>query len=297
MPFFVTRQVYCGAGKVGTREPRPPVRLPDLAARGLLRDRGRARHDGEAADHQHARRAARRSREVPPPARDRRRRQPVRVHDLPAQRRDRDRARDDRGRRDHQEPLAARPGAGDQGGLARPDAASTSSRSTTASAAPRSQIQAEYLEMALALRRPSSRSTRSRRTCWRSGSTSLDALRARSDGARREDRLGDEEGDDRALHGAQGARLELAPGADARPPVPRPSSREGSVLSSRATGSRASGSSPTRRSSRAVHTAAGGHARVFPRASVCKQYGDRGVRRQLGLDLVRGRQTSRSSAS
>ena len=86
MPFFVTRQVYCGAGKVGSENRGQPGRLPDLPALGLLRDRGRPRHDGEAADHQHAGRAPRRPREVPPPARDRGRREPLRVHDLPAQR-------------------------------------------------------------------------------------------------------------------------------------------------------------------------------------------------------------------
>src|SRR3712207_8767124 len=43
------------------REPR--ARLPDLLARGLLRGRGRPGDDAQAADHQHPRRAARRSEE------------------------------------------------------------------------------------------------------------------------------------------------------------------------------------------------------------------------------------------
>ena len=108
-------------GQGGQREPRASLRLPALPARGLLRDRGRARHDGQAPDHQHARRAARGPREVPPPAHDRRRREPLRVHDLSAHRRHHAGAGDDRGRRDPQEPLAARSGASDQGVLPRSD--------------------------------------------------------------------------------------------------------------------------------------------------------------------------------
>ena len=148
MPFFVTRQVYSGAGKVGTREPRPPLRLPARAARGLLRDRSRARHDGQAADHQHARRAARRPREVPPPARDRRRLEHERVHDLPAQRRDRAGALDDRGRRDRPGRRAARPGArrSRKSRTIRPAGRTIE----TASGRRRNavQLQMEYLEMA-----------------------------------------------------------------------------------------------------------------------------------------------------
>jgi hypothetical protein len=89
MPFFVTRQVYTGRElpdgpahvlqadrrasdallrhapgvhgrrQGGKREPWALVPLPAVAARRLLRDRGRARHHGEATDHQHPGRAAR----------------------------------------------------------------------------------------------------------------------------------------------------------------------------------------------------------------------------------------------
>ena len=76
-PFFVTRQIVCGAGRVGHRPGRLPARFPDLPAGRLLRGRGRAGDHAEAADHQHPGRAARRRRQVPPAARHHRRRQPV----------------------------------------------------------------------------------------------------------------------------------------------------------------------------------------------------------------------------
>ena len=79
MPFFVSRQVFTGAGKVGYENNAEAVRVPDLPARRLPRDRGRAGDDALAAHREHARRAARRSREVPPPARHRGRRQHGRV--------------------------------------------------------------------------------------------------------------------------------------------------------------------------------------------------------------------------
>ena len=81
MPFFVTRQVFTGAGKVGVEAPWDDRGAADYqltAARRLLREGGRARDHAEAPDRQHARRAARRPGEVPAPARDRRRREPVR---------------------------------------------------------------------------------------------------------------------------------------------------------------------------------------------------------------------------
>ena len=52
-PFFVTRQVFSGAGRVGHRPGQPRRRLPDQPALGLLRGRGRAGDDAQAADHQH----------------------------------------------------------------------------------------------------------------------------------------------------------------------------------------------------------------------------------------------------
>ena len=72
LPWFVSRQVFTGAGKVGTENGAGAGRLPDQPARRLLRGGGRARDHAEAPDRQHARRAARRSAEVPAPARDRR---------------------------------------------------------------------------------------------------------------------------------------------------------------------------------------------------------------------------------
>ena len=65
------------------RAGRPRRRVPDQPARGLLRGGGRARDHAQAPDHQHPRRAARRPGEVPPPARDPRRRQPLRDLHLP----------------------------------------------------------------------------------------------------------------------------------------------------------------------------------------------------------------------
>ena len=121
LPWFVSRQVFTGAGKVGTENGADAGRLPDQPARRLLRGGGRARDHAEAPDRQHARRAARRSAEVPAPARDRRRREPLRGRDVPQGRHDRDRARDDRRRLHRQGPLDHRPGRRDAHGVARPD--------------------------------------------------------------------------------------------------------------------------------------------------------------------------------
>ena len=87
-----------GQGRLRGKLGRRTAAVPAHPARRLLRDRGRARDHAEAADHQHARRAARRPGEVPAAARDRRRRQPLRGGAVPEGRDDRDRARDDRGR-------------------------------------------------------------------------------------------------------------------------------------------------------------------------------------------------------
>ena len=91
-----------GAGGEGAR-------LPAVAARRLLRSRGRSRDDAEASDHQHARRTTRRSREVPPAARDPRRREHVRGRDVPENGDHRPRPEDDRGRVPAR-PLARQPG-------------------------------------------------------------------------------------------------------------------------------------------------------------------------------------------
>ena len=101
IPFFVTRQVFTGRREGGGRERRRRRRLPDLAARRLLRGRGRARDDVQATDHQHARRTSCRSREVPATPRHRRRRQHGGDLDVPEGRDDLGRPQDDRGRVHH----------------------------------------------------------------------------------------------------------------------------------------------------------------------------------------------------
>ena len=82
-PFFVSRQVVDRRGARRHRAGRPRRGVPDLAAGRLLRGRGRARDDAEAADHQHPRRAACRPGEVPAAARHHRRREPVGDLDVP----------------------------------------------------------------------------------------------------------------------------------------------------------------------------------------------------------------------
>ncbi len=93
------------------------------------------------------------------------------------------------------------------------------------------QMQRSFLEMAERLREdPGNRELdpgRARQVGLRAR-----CPRARSTRALRQDRLGDQEGDDRALHGAQGDRLGVAPGPDAGSPVPRPTPGQGFVLSS-----------------------------------------------------------------
>ena len=71
IPFLVTRQIICGAGKV-LQTPRGAVVLRQPARRAHLG--GRLQRDHPLpADHQHPRRAARRRRALPPAARHRRR--------------------------------------------------------------------------------------------------------------------------------------------------------------------------------------------------------------------------------
>ena len=99
---FVTRQIFTGAGKVGSEvagHRRRRGAVPAHPAGRLLRGGGRPRDHAEAADRQHPRRAARRRPEVPPPPRHRRRRQHLRGRHLPQGRHHRHRAGHDRGRR------------------------------------------------------------------------------------------------------------------------------------------------------------------------------------------------------
>ena len=121
-PFFVTRQIVCGAGRVGIGQDGAQAGLPDLPAGRLLRGRGRPGDDAQAADHQHPRRAARRRRQVPPAARHHRRRQPVRDLHLPQGRHDRAGAGHDRGEGARRRPGHRRPGRRAAGGQPRPDA-------------------------------------------------------------------------------------------------------------------------------------------------------------------------------
>ena len=77
LPWFVSRQVFTGAGKVGAENGAHAVEFQLASRCRLLRGGGRARDHAEATARQHARRAPRRPAEVPAPARDRRRREPV----------------------------------------------------------------------------------------------------------------------------------------------------------------------------------------------------------------------------
>ena len=77
IPFFVSRQIICGAGKVGDPS-RRVLHRPAGRASG-----GRLLGDHRVGDHQHPRRAARRRRALPPPARDRRRLEHERVVGVP----------------------------------------------------------------------------------------------------------------------------------------------------------------------------------------------------------------------
>ena len=97
IPFLVTRQLICGAGKV-LQTPRGAVVLPVPAGRAHLGGRLVGDHP-VPADHQHPRRAARRRRALPPAARHRRRLEHERGHHPAQGRQRRHRAAHDRGRR------------------------------------------------------------------------------------------------------------------------------------------------------------------------------------------------------
>ncbi len=96
-PFFVTRQVVCGAGRVGLGADGRGEGFQISQRADALRGRGRPGDHAQAADHQHRGRAARRPGEVPPPARDHRRREHERDLQLPQAGQHRARAGDDRG--------------------------------------------------------------------------------------------------------------------------------------------------------------------------------------------------------
>ena len=120
VPFFVSRQVVCGAGRVGLGRAERAAGLPAHPARRLLRGRGRARDDAEAADREHPRRAARQRRQVPPAARHHRRREPRRGRDAAQDGDDVPGAGDGRGPRAEPRPHGRPPGGRAADGVARP---------------------------------------------------------------------------------------------------------------------------------------------------------------------------------
>ena len=79
IPFLVSRQIICGAGKV-LQTPRGAVYCVSQRAEHIWEGVSQ-RHHPVAADHQHPRRAARRRRALPPAARHRRRLEHERDHD------------------------------------------------------------------------------------------------------------------------------------------------------------------------------------------------------------------------
>ncbi len=122
IPFLVTRQIYAGAGKV-LQTARGAMYCIAPARRAHLGRRVERDHP-VAADHQHARRAARRRRALPPAARDRRRLEHERVHDVP------------QGRGDVDHPAHARRGRARRGATSRSRTRSApSARSATTSRA------------------------------------------------------------------------------------------------------------------------------------------------------------------
>ena len=117
-PFFVSRQVVCGAGRVGIGQDGREHGFQISQRADFFEVEVGPRDHAQAADHQHPRRAARRPREVPPAARHHRRRQPRRDLDLPQGRHHRAGARDDRGPVHRRRPRHRRPGRRAARGLA-----------------------------------------------------------------------------------------------------------------------------------------------------------------------------------
>ena len=221
-----------GAGKLGARGPvgrAGRATLPAHAARGLLRDRGRPGDDPEAPDHQHARRAARRPREVPAAARDRRRREPVRGRDLPEARHHGDRAQDDRGRRTC--PTSRWRTRCRRSTTCR--ATSTCTRADPPGRRPQAhggadpvgvpRAGAEVRRAARTTRRTTARCSSAGRPCSRRSRTTPMPLHARA-------RLGGQVPAARGLPRAGRARLVRPQAAADRPAVPRRPPRQGPVL-------------------------------------------------------------------
>ncbi len=148
VPFFVTRQVICGAGRVGLGQDGRTAGFQISQRADFFEVEVGPRDDAEAADRQHPRRAARRCRPLPPPARDHRRRQPRRDLDLPQGRHDRARARDDRGQLPRRRPDHRRSRCASCTTSATTRPCSTRSRSADGRTITALDLQGEYLDRA-----------------------------------------------------------------------------------------------------------------------------------------------------
>ena len=274
MPFFVSRQIFTGAGKVGRREQRRAVRLPDLAARRFPRDRSGARDHALAPDHQHARRAPRRSREVPPAARHRRRRQ----HGARSRTTSRSATmaivlsmvEDDFIDADFS---LENPGGRLSRGVARPHAAARRIRLKDGRTHHRRRPPARVPGAgAPVLPRPRGTSPGCA-TSSPAGSRVLDRLAEDPDAARPRAGLGHQAPAHRKLHGQARPRVERFAGADDRPPVPRHPPGPGPLLQARGVrGGRPDGR-PTTRSRRRSTTRPRTRARYF-RGMCLQRYAD-----------------------
>ena len=148
IPWFVTRQVFTGAGKVGSENGAAPVDYQISQRADFFEEEVGLETTLKRPHRQHPRRAARRPAEVPPPPRDRRRREPVRGRDVPQGRHDRDRARDDRGRLHRQGPLDRRPGPRDAHACRTTRRAGRRSSSPTVGSCTAVELQWEFLRLA-----------------------------------------------------------------------------------------------------------------------------------------------------
>ena len=286
-PFFVSRQVVCRLRPGRHRPGRPRRRLPDLAARRLLRGRGRPRDHAEAPDHQHPRRAARRGREVPPAARHHRRRQPGRGVDLPQGRHDGAGAGDDRGQLPVGRPHR-RPAGGDAArGVARPDAAAAGDAADRAHADRRAAADG-VRRAGPQVRRGPLRLRRRPGDHRRAGPLGVGArpARDRPDVAGPRAGLGRQAADPRGLPDPRRAGLGVARGS--RPSTcstPTSGRTRGSTTGwRRPAGS--TGSSPRRRSTARSTEPPDGHPGLLPRPLPGEVPG-RGRRRVLGLGHLR----------
>ncbi len=121
VPFFVSRQVICGAGRVGIGADGRGSGFQISQRADFFEVEVGLETTLKRPDHQHQGRAARRPGEVPAAARDHRRRQPERGVHLPQGRHDRAGARDDRGQVPGHRPVGGSPGGRAPCDFARPD--------------------------------------------------------------------------------------------------------------------------------------------------------------------------------